>query len=335
MAGRRTNLALLLLLAAAVATGALAYATGSSWARWVVVAHGTAGIAIVLLTPWKSVIARRSLRRARPGSTASVVFAALVSIAILFGVLHATGLVVSMGGVTSMQVHVGAALASIPFAVWHVLARRVRVSRTDLSRRTLLRSGALIGGAAAVYGAMEGVVRLFSLRGAERRATGSYETGTDDPPRMPVTQWLNDSVPVVDAGAWRLAVVSGSAEREWTYDELAEFGDRVRATIDCTGGWFAVQDWEGVWLSRLLPDSTDARSVAVRSVTGYGRRFPLRDAERLLVATRVGGARLSAGHGFPARLVAPGRRGFWWVKWIDRVELSPVPSWWQPPFPLS
>jgi DMSO/TMAO reductase YedYZ molybdopterin-dependent catalytic subunit len=33
---------------------------------------------------------------------------------------------------------------------------------------------------------------------------------------------------------------------------------------------------------------------------------------RLLLATRVGGAPLEPRHGFPARLVAPGRRGFWW-----------------------
>ncbi|MGH2675460.1 MAG: molybdopterin-dependent oxidoreductase, partial [Actinomycetota bacterium] len=44
---------------------------------------------------------------------------------------------------------------------------------------------------------------------------------------------------------------------------------------------------------------------------------------------------LDPGHGYPARIVAPGRRGFWWVKWVERVELSPVPWWWQWPFPLT
>jgi len=54
-----------------------------------------------------------------------------------------------------------------------------------------------------------------------------------------------------------------------------------------------------------------------------------------LLATRAGGAPLSVGHGFPARLVAPGRRGFWWVKWVDRIELRSTPWWWQPPFPVT
>jgi DMSO/TMAO reductase YedYZ molybdopterin-dependent catalytic subunit len=85
----------------------------------------------------------------------------------------------------------------------------------------------------------------------------------------------------------------------------------------------------------LLRSVGDARSVRVHSVTGYWIRFPVGDLDRLLLATAVVGAPLSAGHGFPARLVAPGRRGFWWVKWVDRIELEPTPAWWQPPFPLT
>jgi DMSO/TMAO reductase YedYZ molybdopterin-dependent catalytic subunit len=64
-------------------------------------------------------------------------------------------------------------------------------------------------------------------------------------------------------------------------------------------------------------------------------RFPIGDLDRLLLATRAGGAPLSVGHGFPARLVAPGRRGFWWIKWVDRIELRSTPWWWQPPFPVT
>ncbi len=41
----------------------------------------------------------------------------------------------------------------------------------------------------------------------------------------------------------------------------------------------------------------------------------------MLLATRVGGEPLSHGHGAPVRLVAPGRRGFQWVKWVTRLEL--------------
>ena len=41
------------------------------------------------------------------------------------------------------------------------------------------------------------------------------------------------------------------------------------------------------------------------------------------------------GHGSPVRLVAPGKRGFQWVKWVDRVQLNTSPKWLQPPLPLQ
>jgi DMSO/TMAO reductase YedYZ molybdopterin-dependent catalytic subunit len=218
--------------------------------------------------------------------------------------------------------------------VWHVVARPARPRATDLSRRSLLRSGLLLGGSAAAYVATEGLVRASGLPGRERRFTGSYERGSADPRDMPVTQWLNDAVPEMGPHDWALTVV-GARSEPLAYDKIASFDRRIVATLDCTGGWFASQEWEGVWLSDLVPEPGGARSVVVRSATGYQRRFPVTDRGRLLLATRVAGQPLSAGHGFPLRLVAPGRRGFWWVKWVQRIELSDQPWWWQPPFPLA
>ncbi|MBA3728945.1 MAG: molybdopterin-dependent oxidoreductase [Actinobacteria bacterium] len=87
-------------------------------------------------------------------------------------------------------------------------------------------------------------------------------------------------------------------------------------------------------MDRLI-DGGQGRSILVRSATGYSRRFPLSDLATLLIATEVGGERLSPDHGAPARLVAPGRRGFWWVKWVTTIELDEAPWRWQPPFPLT
>jgi hypothetical protein len=332
-AGRGTNLALLALLAGALVTGGLAFAIGGDWAFWALAAHGAVGLALVLLAPWKSAVSARGIRRARPGTPASILLAVLIVIAVVTGVGHAMGWWSSL---LAMQLHVGSALLSIPLAVWHVVRRPVAPRASDLSRRGLLRAGAIAGGGLVAFGAVEGVVRVTGMPGAERRATGSYERGSFDPASMPVTQWLDDEPPSIDPEAWRLLVRSAGGDRTWTYDELAgSAGDRLRATIDCTGGWYATQDWSGVRLDRLLEADGDARSFVVVSATGFSRRFPVSDAAAMLLAMRVGERELSPGHGFPARVVAPGRRGFWWVKWVERIETSGTPWWWQAPFPLT
>ena len=63
MGPRRTNLALLIVLVVALATGGLAFSAGTGWGRPVVVAHGLAGLAVLVLAPWKSVVVRRGLAR--------------------------------------------------------------------------------------------------------------------------------------------------------------------------------------------------------------------------------------------------------------------------------
>ena len=332
---RWTNHALFVLLGLAFTTGWVAFFYGTAPSRASLILHAVSGYAIIALTPWKAVIAARGIRRRRPGWWASLVFTGLVTASVGAGILHSTGLLVGVGAVSAMEVHVGAALAAVPFVVWHVIARRIPVRAVDLSRRSLLRAGALLTGAGLAYAAGEGAVRLLSLPGSLRRFTGSYEYGSLQPAQLPVTQWLSDTVPAIDPESWRLTVKAGEARRDWTYAELLAFDDRVRATLDCTGGFYSTQDWSGVWLSRLLPPGNNYRSLHVRSFTGYDRRFALADAGRLLIATRLGGMPLDPGHGFPVRVVAPDRRGYWWVKWVTAITIDDMPAWWQLPFPLQ
>jgi DMSO/TMAO reductase YedYZ molybdopterin-dependent catalytic subunit len=140
-----------------------------------------------------------------------------------------------------------------------------------------------------------------------------------------------DSIPQIDTTTWGLR----AGGRTWSYDELAGFDDRVTATLDCTGGFYSTQEWSGARLDRLIGAKGGAASIRVVSTTGYDRRFPIDEVGSLVLATRFGGTPLDPAHGFPARLVASDRRGFWWVKWVAAIEVDDLPHWWQSPFPLQ
>jgi DMSO/TMAO reductase YedYZ molybdopterin-dependent catalytic subunit len=106
------------------------------------------------------------------------------------------------------------------------------------------------------------------------------------------------------------------------------------ARLDCTGGWWSEQSWDAVALSDLMGDPP-GRSVRVRSATGYDRFFAHHELDDLYLAVGYEGEPLQARHGAPVRLVVPGRRGYWWVKWVTSVEPDGRPAWLQLPLPLA
>jgi hypothetical protein len=327
MAGRRTNLALLWVTILALVSGSAAFTVGTSPGAWVIIAHGIFGLGIVVLSPWKSIIAARGITRKRSGRAFSLLLVVSTFAALSTGFALVTGAVEDIGPFTTMQLHVSFGLIAVAFALIHALHRPVPHHSTDLSRRNVLRAGGLLAAAGGLWLLVEGVLDITGARGGERRFTGSHEIV--DHRDIPATQWINDHVQHLEAGTHVVALPQGSlgvAELDST--------DSIEATLDCTGGWHSTQVWTGTSLGRLL-DAETGTSIIVRSTTGYWRRFPLEQAGELLLATRVAGMLLPDGNGGPVRLVAPGRRGYWWVKWVDRVDIDDRPAWWQPPLPTA
>ena len=326
-AGRRTNLGLAVLLLGAFGTGWLAFGFGTPGPAWLAtVAHGLFGLGLVGLVPWKRVV----ISRASPRRLASWVLLGVVTICLVSGFIEVFVGYGVVAGLSPIQVHVGSAVVLVPLVVVHLLRhRRQGPRRTDLSRRRLLQTGVFVAGLGAAYAVLEAAGRGLGLASARRVTTGSHRLAAA---AIPATSWLFDRVPRLPLDH-RVQV----AGRAYGVAELATLGQPVPARLDCTSGWFADATWTGVPLASLVRpvDLAAAQSIDVVSVTGYRRRFPADEAAVLYLATAVEGRPLAWGTGAPVRLVAPDRRGFWWVKWVASVSLTTDPPYAQPPFPLQ
>jgi hypothetical protein len=329
---RQVNLSLELLVVAAISTGLVSWWAGDRWNGWATSAHGVIGLTLVLLVPAKlhgSVAA--GFRRRRPSRFLSATFGILVLATATLGLLHATGLWFGVGRWTALWTHELFGFVLIPLFVWHLASRPVRPKLADVDRRAVLRFGTVAGAAAALYVVEAPVARVAGLAGGHRRHTGSHEVGSHDPDRMPRVIWLNDNRPDdTDPATWDLTIQG----RPVSIESLWPLTRRVIATLDCTGGWWSEQAWDAVPLAELLARPT-GRSVHVRSKTGYGRLFPRRDLDDIHLAVGYEGRPLLPGHGSPARLVVPGRRGPEWIKWVTSIDDDDRPSWLQPPLPLT
>jgi DMSO/TMAO reductase YedYZ molybdopterin-dependent catalytic subunit len=350
MSSRTTNICILIVILLAILSGVTSLVAGAPSGRWLFWLHRIAGLSLVALAWWKwRIIARSYGKRGVTVSTLlSALFTLLVLGSIVTGVLWATSgfpelRVPVLGSLTGLGVHIAISVALIPLLLLHVVQRWQRVRRADFAgRRAAIRWAGLSAAGLALWGAGEAVAKVSGLSGANRRFTGSHERGHAPGNTFPSTNWFTDPKPRIEREAWSVVVRSrGGVREELRYADLIALEQAtIRATLDCTGGWYTTQDWTGVPVSAILKrvagnTAITTNSLNVRSATGYTRRFPMSEASELLLATHVGGEPLSRGHGAPARLVAPGYRGFEWVKWVVEIELSDEPAWLQAPLPLQ
>lgn len=334
MTPRIVDWLIFLLVTFEVGTGLTSLTVGSWGGRWVFYAHGAVGLALAVLLVLKfRRVFHRLVRPARwrPTTLVSVVASLAVLATVGTGVLWVV-LQRPLGWPNGMNLHIVFALLLIPLYLLHMALRwKLPRMREIKSRRAALRSlGILLAGGAA-WGVQAGLNRLADTAGARRRFTGSLHAGSDTGNAFPTTSWMFDNPPPVDTATWRLHV-HGAVGRELSlpYPEVVALTGHERALLDCTSGWYSVQDWHGPRVGRLLDQAVphaDAVAVSFKSVTGYRWSLPLAEAGAALLATHVAGEPLSHGHGAPLRLVAPGRRGFQWVKWVHELEVLTQPDY--------
>jgi hypothetical protein len=152
------------------------------------------------------------------------------------------------------------------------------------------------------------------------------------PQRLPINRTAAAAkVTAATTGAdWLLSVRRGDTVRSFSRSELLEMPQvRVTLPIACVEGWSQLASWRGVRIRDLLelvgirPDE-DVRvtSLEVRGayrVVSMGHEYVQDDLT--LVALELNGDTLDLDHGYPARVIAPGRPGVLQTKWLSSLEV--------------
>jgi hypothetical protein len=131
------------------------------------------------------------------------------------------------------------------------------------------------------------------------------------------------------AADWVLTIAAGGTERSFSRTELAALPQTdVDLPIACVEGWSQMASWRGVRLRDLIdeaggsPDS-DLRLISLEQRGGFRQTEMGREYVRdplTLVALELNGEILDLEHGYPARMIAPGRPGVLQTKWLSRIE---------------
>ena len=169
-----------------------------------------------------------------------------------------------------------------------------------------------------------------------------------DPARLPPGQYLTEKWPVLHAGG----VAEYRGLSTWTFKVFGEveqmlelsweqFNELPRSEntqdIHCVTRWSHFDmHFEGVhWreLAKLVKPKPTANFVVAHAEAGFTSNVPLSflEDDNALLATHADGAALSPEHGYPLRLVIPGKYFWKSAKWLRGIELSSVdkPGFWE------
>lgn len=154
---------------------------------------------------------------------------------------------------------------------------------------------------------------------------GSYTSITPNDRFFVVS--IGDS-PKIDIQDWVLRV-DGLVENplNLTYENITSFpavSDVV--TLKCVAGPQGTANWTGVRLSAILDMAgikDGASEVVFFAEDGFSSSLEIADATMpdVILAYEMNGDTLPVDHGYPVRLVVPGKYGYKWVKWIVNIQV--------------
>jgi DMSO/TMAO reductase YedYZ molybdopterin-dependent catalytic subunit len=169
-----------------------------------------------------------------------------------------------------------------------------------------------------------------------------------DPARLPPGQYLTEKWPVLHAGSvpgypdlstWTFRVFGDvENELELSWEQLNELPRSSNTQdIHCVTRWSRFDmRFEGVhWreIERLVSPHPTARFAIAHAEAGFTSNVPLSflEDDNALLATHANGEPLTPEHGYPLRLVVPGKYFWKSAKWLRGIELSSIdkPGFWE------
>jgi DMSO/TMAO reductase YedYZ molybdopterin-dependent catalytic subunit len=206
----------------------------------------------------------------------------------------------------------------------------------DLERRRLLTMAPVAIGAGSLA-----LIGLFKVPDWVRSVVAPPESGLAGPvPELtPVDHFYrvskNFQDPVVPASGWSLRVggLVGRALRLSHQDLQAVPATTQYVTLECIsndvgGDLMSTGRFTGVPLRDLLTMAEPrpgAAAVNFRASDGYTESLPLpvvMSSPEIMVAHQLDGAPLPDLHGFPARMLIPGRYGMKGPKWLEEIDVA-------------
>ena len=274
---------------------------------------------------------------------AGVAVAWLGTIIPLSSVLYTNYRGLPAGPATALSI-IGLLVIYAVFACLLVLIYRVLTvaattqSQTAPSSPTSGRRALIVGGATIIMAAVAGGL----IRALYGRSTLLYDgtryRGADVQAITPNERFYSVTKNVLDPdvarATWRLRVDGLVARpRTYNFDELAASAavTTQEATISCISndigdGLASNAIWKGVPLRSLLEEAgiagTFAKVVIYGSDNYVDTIYPNKALDlTTFVAWEMNGEPLPPRHGYPVRLIVPGRFGEKSVKWVTRIEV--------------
>lgn len=134
----------------------------------------------------------------------------------------------------------------------------------------------------------------------------------------------------IDRETYKL-VVDGLVDQPLSlnYDDLLSYPQVSKLTdMDCVEGWNFTAKWTGPSLDSIFNDAgiKPEAKIAIfhtADATGYtSLDLSYIHASNTIIALKLNDVTLSLERGFPFQVVAEGKYGYKWAKWVIRIEIS-------------